>query len=199
MSNQIPPTPPGQPDGYGYQPQPGMAPGTYGYPQQPAAAPAGYGYPAQPGAAPAGYGYPQQPGFGPAPAAFLKTDRSLGKYIGFTIITFGIYSIVFFCSLGRYINLIASRFDGRKTMHYALMMFLVGPLTAGIGLLVWYHNFSGRIGAERARRGMYPSFGSDTFWIWMVLGSFIIVGPFIYIHKLSVAMNELAASYNQVG
>lgn len=37
------------------------------------------------------------------------------------------------------------------------------------------------------------------FWLWNVLGALIIVGPFVYMHKLSTAMNKLAENYNVNG
>ena len=68
------------------------------------------------------------------PVRQLNTHRGLIKLILLTIITFGIYPLVFFSGISEDINLIASRFDGRKTMHYCLMAFIIGPLTLGIGL-----------------------------------------------------------------
>ena len=111
------------------------------------------------------------------PVRQLNTRRSLLKLILLTIITFGIYPYVFFSGISEDINLIASRFDGRKTMHYCLMAFIIGPLTLGIGFIVWFHNLSSRMGNELARRGIAYSFGASDYWLWNVLGSLIIIGP----------------------
>ena len=97
------------------------------------------------------------------------------------------------------INTIASRYDGKKTMHFCLVLFIFSWLTCGIVPIVWFHNISGRIGNELRRRGINYSFGAGSFWGWDVLGSLIIVGPFIYAHKLFKAMNLLAADYNVKG
>ena len=134
-----------------------------------------------------------------APVAQIHTKRGLLKFILLNIITFGIYSIVYFSSISSDINIIASRYDGKKTMHFCLLIFLVAPITCGIAAIVWYHKISARIGAELSRRGIAYSFGAGSFWGWNVLGSFIAVGPFVYLHKLSVAMNLLCADYNQKG
>lgn len=134
-----------------------------------------------------------------APVAQIHTKRGLLKYILLNIITLGIYSIVYYSSISSDINQIAARYDGKKTMHFCLLFFLVGPITLGIGFIVWYHKISARIGAELRRRGIGYSFGAGSFWGWNVLGSFICVGPFIYLHKLSKAMNLLCADYNQKG
>lgn len=128
----------------------------------------------------------------------MKTDRSLWKVILLNIITCGIYGIIFNTSIADDINEIA-RNDGKKTMHYCLLYFVIIPITFGIGGIVWCHNISERIGAELARRGISYSFGASTFWLWAVLGSFIFVGPLVYTAKLITAMNLLSESYNANG
>ncbi len=134
-----------------------------------------------------------------APIGKLKTNRGLVKTILLSIITFGIYGLVLYSGISSDINLIASRYDGKKTMHYCLLVFIITPLTLGIGAIVWIHRISARIGNELARRGIAYSFGAGSFWGWNVLGSFIFVGPFIYLHKLCKAMNLLCADYNVNG
>lgn len=141
------------------------------------------------------YSQPYQYG----PVRQLNTHRGLLKLLLLTIITFGIYPFVFFSGISEDINLIASRFDGKKTMHYCLMAFIIGPLTFGIGFIVWFHNLSSRMGNELARRGIAYSFGASDYWLWNVLGSFILVGPFVYLHKLARASVLLAQDYNVRG
>lgn len=134
-----------------------------------------------------------------APAVQLKTNRGLLKYILLGLITFGIYPIVVMSGISSDINMIASKYDGKKTMHFCLLFFIFAGLTLGIAPIVWYHRISNRIGKELARRGIGYSFGAGSFWGWNVLGSLIGVGPFIYLHKLCKAMNKLAADYNVNG
>lgn len=135
-----------------------------------------------------------------APAMQLKTNRGWLKLILLSLITCGIYAIVFYSKLSTDINLIASRYDGKKTMHYCLLTFIVAPITLGIGGIVWCHRISARIGNELARRGIAYSFGAGSFWGWNVLGAFLFgIGPFIYLHKLCKSMNLLSADYNARG
>lgn len=134
-----------------------------------------------------------------APVLQLNTTRGLLKFILLTLITFGIYALVFYSNISTDINLIASRHDGKKTMHYCLLTFIVAPITLGIAGIVWCHRISNRIGNELTRRGIAYDFGASDFWLWNVLGSFIAVGPFIYLHKLCKAMNLLCADYNVNG
>jgi hypothetical protein len=141
---------------------------------------------------------PQPPVYAPQPMPVgqLKTNRGLLKLILLSIITLGIYPIVFYSGISTDINIIASRYDGKKTMHYCLLLFVVGPITLGIATLVWFHRISNRIGGELRRRGVPYSFGASDFWLWNIIGSLIVVGPFIYIHKFATAMNRLAENYN---
>ncbi|MCI5667631.1 MAG: DUF4234 domain-containing protein [Oscillospiraceae bacterium] len=134
-----------------------------------------------------------------APALKFKANYSLVKYIFLGLITFGIYPIVVMSSISERINIIASRYDNRRTMHFCLLAFLVTGITLGIGALVWYNNISDRIGAELRRRNIPIEFGASTYWLWNVLGSLIIVGPFIYLAKLFGAMNALCEDYNVKG
>lgn len=134
-----------------------------------------------------------------APVGKLNTKRGLLKYILLGIITFGIYPIVVMSGISSDINTAASRYDGKKTMHYCLIFFVFSWLTLGIAPLVWYHRISARIGHELHRRHIRYSFGAGSFWGWHLLGLLIGVGPFIYIHKLCKAMNLIAKDYNIKG
>lgn len=126
----------------------------------------------------------------------LSTNRGLLKYILLSAITFGIYGLVVMSTISTDINTIASKYDGKKTMHYCLLVFIFSWLTLGIAPLVWFHRISARIGDELARRGIAYSFGAGSFWGWSILGAMIGVGPFIYYYKLFKAMNLLSMNYN---
>lgn len=131
-----------------------------------------------------------------APVGQLKTNKGLLKTILLSLVTFGIYSLVVMSSVSNDINIVASRYDGKKTMHYCLLTFLVAPITLGIAGIVWSHKISNRIGAELKRRGIAYSFSAADYWLWNVLGSLIVVGPFIYLHKMFKATNLMCADYN---
>ena len=135
----------------------------------------------------------------PAPMRKLGTSRSLLLFILLSALTFGIYGLIVMYSLSEDLNYIASRYDGRKTMNFLLMALIVSPLTFGIGGIVWFHNISDRIGNELRRRNIYYSFGAGSYWGWGVLGALILIGPFVYYHKLFKSMNLLSESFNMYG
>lgn len=132
------------------------------------------------------------------PVRQLNCGRKLWKMVLLTFVTFGIYGLVHYCKMSSEINLTASKHDGRHTMHYIAVFFLAS-VTLGIVPLVWSHKFSTRVGNEARRRGCTTSFGAGTFWLWNILGSVIVVGTFVYLHKLLGVMNYINKDYNEHG
>ena len=124
----------------------------------------------------------------------LRTNRSAAKYILLSFITLGIYGLICMMNTGNDL-----KHDGKKTMNYLLVFFLLTPITLGIAMFVWMHRISARIGSELDQRGCMGSFGAKDFWLWCVLGSLILVGPIIYFHKFFKSMNMLCEDYNISG
>lgn len=129
----------------------------------------------------------------------MKTNRSMILYFVFTILTFGIYSMYFFSVLGSDVNYICTKRDGKRQMHFIIAFWLLGTITFGIVPLVWYTTLAERIGEEARTRGIDTNFGGGSFWLWDILGSLIIVGPFIYMNQLCKTMNMISTDYNQKG
>ncbi len=141
----------------------------------------------------------QQPRYNQRPVRQLKTKRSVAAYFLLSFVTLGIYPIVVMSSISDDINVIASKYDGKNTMHYCLMSFVLAPITFGIFGFVWFHQISDRIGAELRRRGISYEFGASDFWIHDVLLYFTIVCPIIFFYKMFKAMELLAQDYNVRG
>lgn len=129
----------------------------------------------------------------------LKDNYSLLPCVLLSVVTFGIYGIYLYACFGHHINTIASRYDGKKTMNYWLLFLVVGPVTLGIGYLIWNHRFCGRVQKELQRRGLEVCLTPGSFWLWSVLGTVIVIGPLVYLWKIIRAINMLAKSYNQAG
>lgn len=133
-----------------------------------------------------------------APALQLPTKRGFLKCFFLGLITLNIYNFVVSVKISEEINITASRYDGQRTMHY-MFVILLGALTLGIYPIVWQHNLCNRLGREVARRGYNYNFSAATMWLWGVLGSLIIIGPIVYIHKLMKTVNLINTSYNYYG
>ena len=116
----------------------------------------------------------------------------LGPITGF------IYPMTVLSRIATELNIVASRYDGKRTMTF-YGMGMLAPLTLGVYPLVWFHQLSKRIGHELQRRCINYKFGPSHFWLWGILGSAIMVGPFIFTHKLMKSMNLINKDYNKNG
>lgn len=130
---------------------------------------------------------------------FFKQDRSFVAWFFLNLITGGIYGLVVMYFIVSDVNEICSPRDGKKTHSYLLMVFLFSWLTLGIYPLVWWHGFSDRVGDALQSRGYPRMLSAGTFWGWNVLGSLILVGPWIFDYKMLQAINTLAADANNRG
>ena len=72
------------------------------------------------------------------PALQLPTERSLLKMIFLGIITFGIYAIVIQSRISSEINIVASRYDGKRTIPF-LAAFWIMYITFFIYGFIWNH------------------------------------------------------------
>ena len=134
-----------------------------------------------------------------APVRQLKTDRNWFVALLLSVVTCGIYGLIFWGDLTDDVNTTCSHHDGKKTMNYYLLYFLIAPITFGIGAIVWMHKFCARIGDALESRGIDFNFGAGTFWGWGILGSLIFVGPFIFFYKLVNAINLINDDFNRRG
>lgn len=125
----------------------------------------------------------------------FNTNRGLLKFLLLSLITFGIYGIVVMTHISMEIDTIASPRDHKNTMNYLLVFFFLGPITLGIYTLIWNHMLSNRIGDELKARNLGYEFDAGTFWGWAFLGSLILIGPFVFVHKLLKSMNLINESY----
>lgn len=128
--------------------------------------------------------------------AKLQTNRSMWKLMILSILTFGVYGILFFIPFSFDLDKIAPKKDLSKTMNY-LWAYLLSVFTLAIVLDIWHYQIVERIEEALAARNIDYSFGTGDFWGWFFFGSLILVGPFVYFHKLCTAMNLLCESYNK--
>jgi hypothetical protein len=128
--------------------------------------------------------------------AKLATNRNMWKLMLLNFVTLGFYSIAFFIPLSYDLDKVAPKRDGTRTMNY-LLAHIVACFSFGIVVDIWHYNIAERIEEALARRKIDCDFETKDFWSWFILGSFILVGPFVYFHKLCKAMNLLCADYNE--
>ncbi len=127
----------------------------------------------------------------------LPTNKNFFKAVLYWIITFGFYGVVVMSSVSKNINRAAKPFDNKKTMHFCVVFYLLGLITLGIAFLVWYYKLTKRVEHELNRRNINYLFTKGDFWLWKILGVIVIIGPFVYLHKLFKAINLINQDHNK--
>ncbi len=117
-------------------------------------------------------------------------QRSFFSYVVLSIITFGIYSIVFWTKLSKEVNALCEG-DGRRTMKY-VYCFLLNFVTLGIFGFVWKFKLQERLRANAAR---YDLKFSESGALVVVLALF--TGPFIAQFVIAKNFNKMVAAYNE--
>jgi hypothetical protein len=111
------------------------------------------------------------------------------------MITCGIYGWWRIHVLARDMNLMCEG-DGKKTRGFLAFLFL-GLITLGIYDLVWWYMVGDRLHDNAKRYNLTFKEGGGTVLLWLLLGSLIIVGPFIALHIIFKNTNALADEYNK--
>lgn len=126
----------------------------------------------------------------------LTTNRNMWKFMILNILTLGIYSLCFFIPFSYELDKVSPPREKDKTLSF-LAAYILSIFTFSIVMMAWHYHIAQRIEEALSERGVAEDFGTGDFWMWYVFGSFILVGHFIYLHKLCKAMNALCEDYNQ--
>ncbi len=117
-------------------------------------------------------------------------ERSFFSYVVLSILTLGIYSIVFWTKLSKEVNTLCEG-DGRKTMKY-VYCFLLNIVTVGIFGFVWKFKLQERLRANAAR---YDLRFSESGALVVVLA--LLTGPFVSQYVIVKNLNKMIASFNE--
>ena len=126
----------------------------------------------------------------------LKTDRQMWKLMLLNICTCGIYSILFFLPFSTDIDKVSPRRDGEKTFNF-IFAFVLSIFFGGLPCAIWYYHITGRIEQALSERGIAYEFSTGDWWGWYFFGSLILVGQFVFFHKMCTAMNLLCKDFNK--
>lgn len=125
----------------------------------------------------------------------IQTDRSLIKYIIFSILTCGIYGYYFLYMLSKDVNTICDG-DGENTAGL-LQFILLSILTCGIYAWIWYYTLGNRLSNNASRYNLNFQENGTTVLLWLLFGSLLCgIGLFIAMHILIKNTNALAFKYN---
>ena len=121
--------------------------------------------------------------------------HSFVKIIILSIVTFGIYGLYWIYKVARDVNKICAG-DGQSTAGL-LKLFLLSLITFGIYSLVWQFKLGDRLQDNGTKYGITIKEGGSTILLWTLLGSFIVVGPYVAIYIIVKNINALAEEYNK--
>jgi len=124
----------------------------------------------------------------------MVKQRSLATYIILSIITCGIYSIYFWYQYAEDVNKTCYG-DGEETTNY-IIAILLSIVTCGIYMWFWFYKLGNRLQANAPRYNMSFQENGTTVLLWMLLGSFIVVGPLIGMYYLIKNLNAIGNAYN---
>ena len=124
----------------------------------------------------------------------MKTDRIFLMYLVLSIVTCGIYPIIFWYQYTEDLNIICAK-DGKPTMNYIIVL-LLGIVTCGIFLFVWYYQIGDRLEKNCQAYGVQTTTSGTTLLLWVLLGTWVVVGPYIAAYKMIEDMNNLSIAYN---
>ena len=125
----------------------------------------------------------------------MINNRSLARYIIFTFITLGIYGLYWIYKLAKDVNAMCEG-DGKKTAGL-LKLILLSLVTFGIYSFIWYYMLGDRIQDNAPRYNLEFKENGGTILLWYLLGSFIVVGPFIAVFIIIKNTNAMAEAYNE--
>ncbi|NKF07676.1 DUF4234 domain-containing protein [Clostridium gasigenes] len=123
-------------------------------------------------------------------------NRSFWSYILLTIITFGIYGIIFMYNYTEDLNKTCEG-TGKPSKNY-LIVILLSIITCGIYYYVWLYKQANRINQQGFSYSInIPETGS-TILLWNILGSLLCgVGPLVGQYLMIKNFNLLAEEYNR--
>jgi hypothetical protein len=122
--------------------------------------------------------------------------RSLLTLILLSIITCGIYGIIFWYNYSDDMNKVCNG-DGKLTQNY-IIVILLSIVTCGIYPFIWYYGIGNRLQENAPRYGLNFSENGTTVILWMIFGGLLCgIGTLYAMYILIRNMNDMADRYNQ--
>jgi len=121
--------------------------------------------------------------------------RGLARLIIFSVVTLGIYGLFWIHKLAKDVNAICEG-DGKKTSGL-LKYFLLSLITIGIYSIVWVYMLGDRLQDNAQKYNLAFKESGGIITLWLLLGTLIVVGPFIALYIIIKNTNALADEYNK--
>ena len=126
----------------------------------------------------------------------VTENRDFVLYVILTIITCGIYGLVFLYSMIQDVNTVCDG-DGEHTRGL-MGLILLSLVTCGIYSFYWYYCLGNRLAKNAPRYGMSFQENGTTVLLWMVIGSLLCgLGSWVATYIIIKNCNQLCAAYNR--
>jgi len=121
--------------------------------------------------------------------------RSLLTLILLSLITFGIYGIIFWYGFANDVNRICEG-DGKNTKNF-IVVILLSIITCGIYYFIWVYGVGNRLAENGPRYGITITENGTTVLLWHLIGNLICgIGTFVAYNVLIKNINALGERYN---
>ena len=127
----------------------------------------------------------------------MRTDRSLGKLIVLSILTLGIYNIIFWYQFSEDMNVVCNG-DGKHTPSLVERV-IFSLLTFGIYDLVWMYGVGERIYYNCQKKRIVSNTSGTSILLWQLAGALILVGPFVAAYQMIEGLNDICKVFNVYG
>lgn len=121
--------------------------------------------------------------------------RNFVTYLLLSIITLGIYHIIFWNKLSKEVDVLCEG-DGKKTMKYVFAWLLSIP-TLGIFGIIWKCKLAERLKTNAPRYDLKFSEGKGIIAVLSTLGLVFLAGPSIGHYVLLKNYNAIGAAFNE--
>ena len=126
----------------------------------------------------------------------VTENRDFVLYVILTIITCGIYGLVFLYSMIQDVNTVCDG-DGEHTRGL-MGLILLSLVTCGIYSFYWYYCLGNRLANNASRYGMSFQENGTTVLLWLVIGSLLCgLGTWVATYIIIKNCNQLCAAYNR--
>ena len=124
----------------------------------------------------------------------LKTNRGFWKCFFLSLITLGIYGLWMIHKMAAEANLADEQ--GKKVGGLAFYI-LMTIVTVGIYSFYWNYRVCEKFADVQRSDGQKEPFTGGSWLLWSIIGSLIVVGPFIALAKEIHSWNASNAVYNK--
>ncbi|MBQ8182553.1 MAG: DUF4234 domain-containing protein [Clostridia bacterium] len=120
-------------------------------------------------------------------------ERSFFSYLILSVITFGIYPIVFWHKMSKEVEVLCEG-DGNKTMKF-VFVWLLNFVTFGIAGLVWRAKLAQRLKENAARYNIKFAESAGLVVVYELL--ILVAGPVIARYIIVKNFNAMGAAFNE--